>query len=63
MAPERRVHGAFRAAPLLFVAMRKNTLIALFVIVVVLLGLGVSLRGDGSRVTRWLASLHGNSGH
>ena len=44
-------------------AMRKKTLMALFVVVAILIGLGVSLRGDGGRVTRWLASLHGGGGH
>ena len=43
--------------------MRKNSLLALFVIVAVLIGIGVSLRGEGGRVTRWLASLHGGAGH
>ena len=43
--------------------MRKHSLLALFVIVAVLIGIGVSLRGDGGRVTRWLASLHGGGGH
>jgi hypothetical protein len=43
--------------------MRKNSLIVVFVIVAVLLGIGVSLRGEGGRVTKWLASLHGGGGH
>jgi hypothetical protein len=43
--------------------MRKNTLLVMFVIVAVLFGIGVALRGDGGRVTRWLASLHGGGGH
>jgi hypothetical protein len=43
--------------------MRKNTLLVLTLVVAVLLGIGVSLRGEGGRVTRWLASLHGNGGH
>lgn len=43
--------------------MRKNSLLVVFVIVTLLFGIGVSLRGDGGRVTRWLASLHGGGGH
>ena len=43
--------------------MRKNSLIVVFVIVAVLLGIGASLRGEGGRVTKWLASLHGGGGH
>jgi hypothetical protein len=43
--------------------MRKNSLLVIVVVLAVLFGIGASLRGDGGRVTKWLASLHGSGGH
>ena len=44
--------------------MRKPSLVVVLLIVAVLIGIGVSLRGEGGgTITRWLASLHGGGGH